>query len=134
MPTSCSYILKESEPKVHVTAAAFGHLDYLANLQEVAGSSNIDVVVIGDVRAPGSSPFEDLAAHLPIESPVDADPEAPALIGWTSGTTANPKGVVHSHQSVLAEVMQLGATSAPTCGRPCWPTRSAMPSACSGRS
>jgi acyl-CoA synthetase len=107
------YILKESEPTVHVTATAFGHLDYLANLQEVPDASNIDVVVIGDDAPRGLSLFDGLLEHPPIEAPVVTEPEAPALIGWTSGTTANPKGVVHSHQSVLAEVTQLGATSAP---------------------
>jgi acyl-CoA synthetase (AMP-forming)/AMP-acid ligase II len=35
-------------------------------------------------------------------------------VGWTSGTTASPKGVVHSHQTVCAEIAQLGATSPPT--------------------
>jgi acyl-CoA synthetase (AMP-forming)/AMP-acid ligase II len=32
-----------------------------------------------------------------------------ALIAYTSGTTANPKGVIHTHRSIVAEVLQLSA-------------------------
>ena len=33
----------------------------------------------------------------------------PATIGYTSGTTADPKGVVHVSNSVVAEALQIGA-------------------------
>ncbi len=41
--------------------------------------------------------------------PVAVDPDAPAMVGYTSGTTADPKGVVHSHRTLLAEVRQLSS-------------------------
>ena len=38
---------------------------------------------------------------------VDTDPSNPALIAFTSGTTRDPKGVVHSHQTLGCEIRQL---------------------------
>jgi acyl-CoA synthetase (AMP-forming)/AMP-acid ligase II len=61
--------------------------------------------------------FGELLDADPITAPVRVDPGDPALVGWTSGTTASPKGVVHSHQTVCAEIAQLGAAQPPT-GRP----------------
>ena len=36
-------------------------------------------------------------------------PTARRVIGYTSGTTADPKGVVHTHRTLGFEVRQLGA-------------------------
>ncbi len=108
-----AYILRECEPKVHVTASRFGRQDYLANLASISDLPAMDVVVVDGNPGPGTTAFEDLADSPPIDRIADVDPSSIALIGWTSGTTANPKGVIHSHQTVLAETQQLGATSAP---------------------
>jgi acyl-CoA synthetase (AMP-forming)/AMP-acid ligase II len=111
-----SYILGACRPRVHVTASRFGHQDFLANLASMPEVPEMQLVVLdGDGDGPaGSRPFGELLESAPIESPVRIDPGSPALVGWTSGTTASPKGVVHSHQTVCAEVAQLGATSPPS--------------------
>ncbi len=112
------YILRQCEPRVHVTASQFGRQDYLANLAEV-GDLQAMTVVLADADADagataGLVSFSELTAGPPIDTVTAADPSSLALVGWTSGTTSNPKGVIHSHQTVLAEVRQLGDTSAPT--------------------
>jgi acyl-CoA synthetase len=109
-----SYILDACQPKVHVTARAFGHQDFLANLESIPDVPGMQLVVLDGAGPGGSIGFEDLVDAGPIDAPVRTDPDLPALVGWTSGTTSSPKGVIHSHRTVGAEVAQLGATSPPT--------------------
>jgi len=111
------YILGQCRPKVHVTASRFGHQDFLANLESITELPEFQLVVTEGEGPRGSSQFSDLLDEAPIDSPVRVDPASPALVGWTSGTTSNPKGVIHSHQTVCAEIQQLGAKQPPS-GRP----------------
>ncbi len=107
------YILGQCEPRVHVTASRFGRQDFLANLASIPDLPPMETVVVGEDVPSGCSSFDQLAAGDAITAPAAADPAGPALVGWTSGTTSKPKGVIHSHQTVHAEVQQLGATSPP---------------------
>ncbi len=62
------------------------------------------VIAVGDMPVPkGVILFGDLIAAAPIDGPVDLDPAQPAVIGWTSGTTGSPKGVLLSHRAMCAE-------------------------------
>lgn len=109
-PREVGYILAACEPRVHVTAASFAHQDFLANLDAIPDLPVDQVVVIGQ---DGPQGFDALVSGPPLDAPLPADPTGPALVGWTSGTTANPKGVIHSHRTVSAEVRQLGAAQPP---------------------
>jgi len=53
--------------------------------------------------------FEDLLDADPVAEPAAVDPAAPAIVAWTSGTTSEPKGVIHSHRTFVAESRQLAA-------------------------
>ncbi len=46
------------------------------------------------------------AARRPSSTPT---PPVPALVAYTSGTTADPKGVIHTHRTIGFEVRQLGS-------------------------
>jgi acyl-CoA synthetase (AMP-forming)/AMP-acid ligase II len=104
------YILRQSGARVLVTADRFGHLDYLSTLEQLRPTTPAleRVAVVGTERPSWATPFDDLAAGDPVDGPVTVDPAAPALVAYTSGTTSDPKGVVHSHHTIGAEIRQLG--------------------------
>src|SRR3989440_191715 len=115
------FILRQSGARVLVTAHRFGHLDYLANLDTIRpGVPDLELVaVVSDDEVPaGLLPFATLADGDAVDVPARADPSAPALVAYTSGTTADPKGVVHAHRTIGFEIRQLGAMQAAPGGPP----------------
>jgi acyl-CoA synthetase (AMP-forming)/AMP-acid ligase II len=114
-PREVEFILRQSGARALVTCSSFGAVDHLENLRTFrAGLDGLETVVIsGDGPAAGAVPgaidLADLQGGDPLAEPADVDPDTVAMIGYTSGTTADPKGVVHSHRSLLAEVRQLAA-------------------------
>ncbi|MBN2621831.1 MAG: AMP-binding protein [Acidimicrobiales bacterium] len=106
------YIVRSTAPDVVVTAERFGHADHLAVWQQVlaAHPAPLWLVVGGGSSADlpsGATPFASLLDADPIAGPAAVDPDAPAIVGFTSGTTRDPKGVVHSHRTIACETRQL---------------------------
>src|SRR5437764_12515295 len=98
------YILDRSAARVLVTADTFRGIDYLGTLDGFVG----DVGALEHLYVVGNdtgrwTPFSALLGDERIEAPAVVDPSSAALVGWTSGTTAEPKGVVHSHRTFVAE-------------------------------
>ena len=115
------FILRQSGARVFVTADRFGHLDYVANLDTMRPDlPELELVaVVTDESVPtGLVPFTTLADGDAVHEPAPVDPSAPALVAYTSGTTADPKGVVHAHRTIGFEIRQLGAMQPPHGGPP----------------
>jgi len=82
------------------------HRALLAGLRATAPALR-DVIVVRDDAPAGMRAFHDVTGPAPDRSAVAADEIA--LVMFTSGTTADPKGVLHSHQTLLAEAHSLAA-------------------------
>jgi len=109
-----SYILDETDPSVVVTPERFGWSDFLATYEPLlADRPDTTWLVVGDTPAedlPGRAmPFHAALGATPLEGPLDVDPDIPAIIAFTSGTTRDPKGVIHSHRTIGFESRQLNA-------------------------
>lgn len=116
------YILRVTAPDVVVTADRFGRADYLETYADLLASRGSPpwFVVPSDPTGPlpvGATPFASLLDAVPMERPAPVDPDAPAVIAFTSGTTRDPKGVVHSHRTLGCETRQLDLMF-PTIGPP----------------
>jgi acyl-CoA synthetase len=110
-PKELDYILRALRPDVVVTADRFGRTDYLdvydgllrqqpPELWLVAGSST------GALPEPARA-FASMLDEGPRFAPSSVDPDAPAIVAFTSGTTRDPKGVVHSQRTIAFETGQL---------------------------
>jgi acyl-CoA synthetase (AMP-forming)/AMP-acid ligase II len=109
-PKEVGYILRKTRVKALVTADRFGHQDFLANLDGLLPDlPDLEwVAVVGDRDGRDHLAFDELTTDGTIENVAQVDPRSPALVAYTSGTTSNPKGVVHSHRTINAEIKQLG--------------------------
>jgi acyl-CoA synthetase (AMP-forming)/AMP-acid ligase II len=116
-PKEVAYVLDVVQPDVVITAAAFGQNDYLASYGGLLADGDHERTPWFVVGAEHSTlparaePFDVLLEAEPLPAPLAADPDGPAVIGFTSGTTRNPKGVIHSHRTLGFEVRQLEGSS-----------------------
>ena len=110
-PKELAYILEVTRPEVVVTADRFGRAEYLDSYEEMLAGSDALWLVVGDTPAdqlPSSArAFQSALDSDPVERPAPVDLDSPAVIAFTSGTTRNPKGVIHSHHTIGYEARQL---------------------------
>jgi acyl-CoA synthetase len=111
-PKEVDYILRVAEPAAVITADRFGHADYLATYEDLLARRSIPLWLVAGDTAPqdlptAATPFSSMLEAAPVSAPASVDPDGPALVGFTSGTTRDPKGVVHSHRTIGCETRQL---------------------------
>ncbi|KQZ62322.1 hypothetical protein ASD67_12280 [Sphingopyxis sp. Root1497] len=97
------FILRQSGAKWLFTPDRFRNVDYA---QVVADCGDLPALERHIAIGPD---FAALEAHGPIADPVPVDANDLALLVYTSGTTADPKGVMHSARGFLAELETMRA-------------------------
>lgn len=103
------YILEDADATCVVVPETFREFDYPGMIDSIANDlSGLDsVVVVGDSPTDASTPtveYDQLreTATAAFEPP-SIDPNDIHVLLYTSGTTADPKGVLHTHNTLLCE-------------------------------
>jgi cyclohexanecarboxylate-CoA ligase len=104
------FILAEAGAQALFVPGRYRNTDHRALAAEVRPRlpALAHVVVVRDPPAPGTLAYDAVRDGGGVAPPPPADPNALALLIYTSGTTADPKGVRHSHATLLAEARSLG--------------------------
>jgi acyl-coenzyme A synthetase/AMP-(fatty) acid ligase len=108
------FILRQSGAKAFVIPDDWRGIDYLSMAESIRPRlpELEHVMVVGEKTPEGALSFAELEKAATDDFPrPDISPDEPHILAYTSGTTADPKGVVHSHNSLLAECRQTKACS-----------------------
>jgi acyl-CoA synthetase len=110
-----SFILDECGADAYISPAAYGHVDYAAIIADHAPATLRVHVVVGEEPLEGCPApdgvervsWAELAHHAPAADLPTTAPDDVVVLAYTSGTTSDPKGVIHDHRSLLSELRHM---------------------------
>jgi acyl-coenzyme A synthetase/AMP-(fatty) acid ligase len=108
------FILRQSRAKVFMCPDTTMGIDYLALIDHVRPNCpDLEhVIVVGEKVPAGCLDFADVSSHGTTDFPrPEISPDEPHVLAYTSGTTSDPKGVVHSHNTFFSELRGVIAAS-----------------------
>jgi acyl-CoA synthetase (AMP-forming)/AMP-acid ligase II len=108
-----AFILEQCGAAAYVSPLAWGHVDYGAIVDTAAPASLRLHVVVGDADVPPSAAgierigWAACAERKPAADLPSVSAEDVAVLAYTSGTTSDPKGVIHDHRTMLSELRHM---------------------------
>lgn len=104
-PAEVGYILQRTGSKVLVIPDAWRNVDYPERVRAMSERSALDhVVVIGEAAPEWAVQFSDLRSATTLQEEPGIEADDVCMVMFTSGTTSRPKGVMHTHNTLLSEV------------------------------
>ena len=117
-----SFILQQCSAVAYISPVSFGHVNY-AEIVDAAAPAGLRLhVVVGDGECgppPGGVTrmrWDALNALAPTAAMPTVSADSVAVLAYTSGTTSDPKGVIHDHRTVLSELRHMAGWITP--GKP----------------
>ncbi|WP_243769795.1 AMP-binding protein [Amycolatopsis acidicola] len=114
-------ILRRSKAKVLVIPSSWRSTDHLALSRNLrAELPHLEtVIVLGDAEPHAGEVSWDSLAGVPVREFEPPHPGSLCYLGFTSGTTGEPKGAMHTHDTLLYDAKALADHLGPgTCGDP----------------
>jgi acyl-CoA synthetase len=106
------FILEQSGAAAYISPLAYGHVDYARIVAAAPAALRVHVVVGDPEPPPGPAgvarvAWESCAGRRPASDLPSVRSDAVAVLGYTSGTTSDPKGVLHTHRTMLSELRHM---------------------------
>lgn len=106
-PRETSFIVQASGARLYVSPDRFGKIDFHERVARMPALASVPRVVVGDDVPEGAVDWRSLEDGRHELDPPALHADAPLLVVYTSGTTSDPKGVIHTHATLLAELRRL---------------------------
>lgn len=103
-PNELSFVLRDSQARAFFLPQQWRGVGYLEQLHALTDIPNLEHVVTLDPPAPvGHHTLYDLLDYQqPLRQSVYSNPNSLCCLLYTSGTSGNPKGVQHTHNTLLS--------------------------------